>query len=282
MSMQIEIYKPTQGEAMPPVSWNYEELKKGLTEALATYHGLIYTEDTISQAKKDRAAMNKLAAAIDARRREIKAMYLAPYEEFEAQCKELTALVKAQSNEIDAQIKAFDDARKAEKLEHIKALYMEIMGDLAQLVPYEKVHNARWLNVTTSMSSIEGDITEKAESIRAALASIDALGLPDDMAGRVKSIYLERLDLAAALAEKERIEREKAMIEAYERARKSLEDRKQASNDPPALPEMEPPQDYTQQVRVIDFRVWATAEQLGALKAFLLDNGIKYGKVPQK
>ena len=32
----------------------------------------------------------------------------------------------------------------------------------------------------------------------------------------------------------------------------------------------------------VDFRVWATAEQLAALKTFLVDNGVKYGKVPAK
>lgn len=280
--MQIEIYNPSQGEPLPRVRWNYDELKLQLSAGLEKYRGMVYTADEINQAKKDRAALNKLAAAIDQRRREVKAMYFAPCEEFEAQAKELASMVKNQSMEIDSQVKSYEDARKAEKLEQVRVLYSNIFGDLEALVPFERIENPRWGNVTASMASIEAEITEKAESIKAALASIDALGLPDDMAGRVKSIYLERLDLAAALAEKEKIEREKAMMEAYERARKSHAELAKASNEPPALPEMEPPQDYTKQVRVIDFRVWASTEQLGALKAFLLDNGIKYGKVPQK
>lgn len=281
--MQIEIYNPAQGEPLPPVKWNYEELKGQLVAALESYKGRIYTEETISEAKKDRASLNKLAAAIDTRRKEMKARYLAPYEEFETQAVELTGLVKQQAAEIDAQVKAFDEARKAEKLEHCKALYAELLGDLADLVPYERLHNPKWLNVTTSMNAIEAEIIEKAENIRAAMVSIDALGLADDMAAQVKHVYLERLDLAAALAEKDRIERERQALATYETAKKA-EPEKPAEQQTEAQPP-EPAEKSTTAVPAmytVDFRVWATAEQLAALKIFLIDNGVKYGKVPAK
>ncbi len=281
--MQIEIYNPAQGEPLPPVKWNYEELKGQLVAALESYKGRIYTESTISEAKKDRANLNKLAAAIDTRRKEMKARYLAPYEEFEAQAVELTGLVKQQAAEIDAQVKAFDEARRVEKQEHIRTMYAAVMGDLAELVPYERLHNPKWLNVTTSMNAIEAEIIEKAENIRAAMASIDALGLADDMAARVKHIYLERLDLAAALAEKDRIERERQALATYETAKKA-EPEKPAEQQTEAQPP-EPAEKSTTAVPAmytVDFRVWATAEQLAALKTFLVDNGVKYGKVPAK
>jgi hypothetical protein len=34
-----------------------------------------------------------------------------------------------------------------------------------------------------------------------------------------------------------------------------------------------------EEVRVIDFRVWATQTQLGKIRDFLITNNIKYGKV---
>ena len=281
--MQIEIYNPAQGEPLPPVKWNYDELKAQLVAALESYKGRIYTEETISEAKKDRASLNKLASAIDTRRKEMKARYLAPYEEFEAQAVELTGLVKQQAAEIDAQVKAFDEARKTEKLEHIRTMYAAVMGDLAALVPYERLHNPRWLNVTFSISSIEEEIVEKAEDIRAALASIDGLGLADDMAAQVKHVYLERLDLAAALAERDRIEREREFLAAYEATTKG-EPEKPTEQQTEALPPepAEKPTTAVPAMYTVDFRVWATAEQLADLKTFLVDNGVKYGKVPAK
>ena len=282
--MQIEIYNPAQGEPLPPVRWNYEELKGQLVAALENYKGRIYTEETISEAKKDRANLNKLAAAIDTRRKEMKARYLAPYQEFEAQAVELTSLVRQQAAEIDAQVKVFDEARRAEKQEHIRTMYAAVMGDLAALVPYERLHNPRWLNVTYSMSTIEEEIIEKAEDIRAALASIDGLGLADDMAGRVKHVYLERLDLAAALAERDRIERERQALAAYEATTKGEPEKatEQQTEALPPEPAKEEPTTAVPAMYTVDFRVWATAEQLNALKAFLVDNGVKYGKVPAK
>ena len=281
--MQIEIYNPAQGEPLPPVRWNYEELKGQLVAALENYKDRIYTEETISEAKKDRANLNKLAAAIDTRRKEMKARYLAPYEEFEAQAVELTGLVKQQAAEIDAQVKAFDEARRAEKQEHIRTMYAAVMGDLAALVPYERLHNPKWLNVTTSMNAIEAEIIERAENIRAAMASIDALGLADDMAAQVKHVYLERLDLAAALAERDRIERERQALAAYEATTKGKPEKPAEQQTVAQPPEpAEKPTTAVPAMYTVDFRVWATAEQLAALKTFLVDNGVKYGKVPAK
>ena len=276
--MQLEIYNPVEGQPLPPVEWNFPELKKWLEDGLTAYKGRVYTEDTVKEAKKDAAALRKLSGAIDAKRKEMKARYLEPYTAFEAQAKELTGMIDAQVGEIAAQITAFEEARKAEKLEHIRSLYAEIMGELEALVPYEKIHDKRWLNVTTAMSSIEKEIIDKAESIRAALASIDALGLDGDMAVEVKRVYLDRLDLAAALAEKDRITRERQALEIYEQARRAVEEKTAdiPEHDTPKR-EREAPPLYT-----VDFRVWATTEQLGMLKAFLRDNRITYGPVPEK
>lgn len=283
--MQLEIYSPAEGQPLTPVSWNFPELKRWLEDGLAAYKGRIYDESMIREAKKDAANLRKLAAAIDSKRKDIKARYLAPYAAFEAQAKELTGMIDTQVAEIAAQINAFDEARKAEKLEHIKLLYKEIMGDLAELVSYEKIHNKRWLNATATMSAIEGDIIEKAESIRAALASIDALGLPDDMAGQVKAVYLDRLDLAAALAEKERIEHKQKALAEYE-ARKQQEAQRKADERP--APQEAPREalgcaaDEDRDLLTVDFRIRATREQLADLKAFLIDRKIKYGPVPKR
>ena len=115
--------------------WNLDPIYKGFDdpafeadltaakEKLAAYKGRVYTEDTVTEAKKDRANLNKLADAIDTKRKEMKAMYLEPYAQFETQAKELTAMVKDQVAEIDAQVKAFENFRKQEKLERIKVKY---------------------------------------------------------------------------------------------------------------------------------------------------------------
>lgn len=170
--MQLEIYSPTQAQPLPPVEWNYEAVKQWVSDGLAAYQGRVYTEDTLAEAKRDRANLNKLAKAIQDKRREIKKLYLAPYLSFEEQALELVSLVEAQSREIDAQIKTYDRQRREEKLEKIKTeLYAPLIGGLAALVPYERLHDPKWLNVTVSMTAISEALASKIERAKQALAA---------------------------------------------------------------------------------------------------------------
>lgn len=281
--MQIEIYNPTDGQALPPVQWNYDELKQQLTEGLAAYKGRVYTDDTITQAKKDRAALNKLAAAIDDKRKDMKARYLQPYQEFEMQAKELAQMVKDQSAEIDVQVKVYEQKRKDEKLESIKELYAAVIGKLAPLVPYEKLHEPKWLNVTASMTTITDEMGAKIEQAAAGLKAIDELGLEDDIAEQVQGVFLRDFDLSAAIAEKNRIIKQREELARYKAV--------QNAQDAPEAPTPERVQESAQVVSAqntahdgeliqLDFRVWATETQLTGLKAYLKNNNIKYGRVP--
>lgn len=240
--MQIEIYNPVHGEALPPVRWNYDDVKKWIDDGLSNYKGIVYTPDTIVQAKKDRASLNKLVDAIDAKRKEMKAHYLQPYEAFEAQAKELVAMVKSVNAEIDAQVKAYEAFKKEEKLQQIKALYQDMVGDLANLVPYERLHNPKWLNVTFSIPAVTEELGNKIDRIMAGLKSIDTLGLDDDLTSRIKSVFLQSFDLAAALAEKDRILREReelARLKAAQTAAQA-EPRVIDASDPDAFKKARP------------------------------------------
>ena len=281
--MEIQIFTPTSGEPLPPISWNYDEIKKWLEDGLAAYKGRVYTDATIADAKKDRASLNKLADVIDGKRKEMKAKYLQPYEEFEKQAKELVAMVKAQSLEIDAQVKAYEQIKKDKKLEQIKEVYAAMIGNLAELVPYEKLHNPKWLNVSTSEATVVEELGGKIDRIIAGLDSINSLNLDADITEQVKGVFLKDFDLAAALAERERIEKQRAELAKYE-ATKSAPKAEEEQYTPPQVAEAPTPQVETasavdEEIHTLDFRVWVTARQMQALKSFLQTAGIKFGRV---
>lgn len=283
--MNIEIYKPHEGDNVQPVEWNYAELKKWLEDGLALYRGRVYGDAEIAEAKKDAADLRKLAAKIDDRRKEMKRQYLKPYEEFEKQAKELTGLIQAQVDEIAAQVKAFDEERRARKLEKIRAIYAEIFGDLAELVPLEKFMPPKWLNVTTTrMPQIEAELRAREGSISAALSSIKALGLDSETEAHITHVYLETLDLSRALAEKTRIEDERAKLAEYEAKRQ------REAAEPPAKPEPQEPRPEPPEPRQVDtrkpeqifvVRFWAegSKSQIMGLRQYMKDNGIEYGPV---
>ena len=263
-------------------------MKQWVQDGLSRYKGVVYDDTQIALAKTDRANLNKLAAAIDAKRREMKAVYLQPYAEFEAQAKELTEMVKMQVAEIDAQVKAFDKFRKEEKQEQIIAeIYTPMIGNLAELIPYDRIHNPKWLNVTTSMTTITGEMAATVDKIIGGQKYIDMLGMAPDMTERLKSVFLRNFDLAAAIAEKERIEAEREKMERYQAAQQAqsaptaaetpgskntltTEERHAAPQEQPATEE----KTYS-----VTFRIHVTKAQLDALGAFMKANGIKPERV---
>lgn len=283
--MQIQIYTPTQGEPLPPIQWNYPEVKQWVDDGLKAYKGVVYTEDTITQAKKDRATLNRLVAVIDSKRKEMKALYLQPYESFEKEAKELTSMIKDVCGEIDAQVKAYEEFRKKEKQEKVKELYTAMIGKLAELVPYERLHNPKWLNVTTSMSAISEDMGRIIDRVESGLASIDTLNLDSDIAERVKAVFLKDFDLAAALAERERIEKQREALARLKAAQEAAQAEKPVEKESvpvrgkiPAI-ESAPAPSPEEQLYTVTFRIHVTAEKMKLLGDFMRANGIRPERV---
>lgn len=303
--MQIEIYKPLAGDSVQPVEWNYAELKRWLTDGLALYKGRVYDVGQIPEAKRDAADLRKLAAAIDEKRKDMKKRYLKPYEEFEKQAKELTGLINEQVEEIAAQIRAYDEDTKKHKRAEIEALYQQMFGELRGLVPFERVFNPRWLNATFKMGQIEAELQIRRVAIESSIKAIHELQMDQDAEQRILSIYLESFDLARALAEKNRIELEKARLREY---MDKHQPRVYDAADPDAFKKAQPGDviqfggpgcvrpsdtavprealgyaaDEEPELLTVDFRVHVTREQLAVLKAFLVENKIKYGRVPKE
>lgn len=287
--MEIQVLSPTQAQPLPPVEWNYTEVKQWITDGLARYKGVVYDETQIAEAKKDRANLNKLVQAIEAKRREMKQLYLQPYAEFEAQANELIAMVKEQAGAIDVQVKTYDERRKQEKLEKIIAeCYTPMIGDLAKLVPYERLHDPKWLNVTCSASTIGTEMAGKIDRIVSGLSAIDKMGLTTELAERIKGVFLKQFDLAAAIAEKDRIEREQAALAEYEAKKRAAQVEQTA---PVAEQKYTPPEPAEparaqngndtagETIHTVVFRIHVTTAQLNGLGAYMRANNIKPERV---
>ena len=129
-------------EALPAtLEFNFEDLKSALAERMELYRGLVVTEDGIKAAKQDRADLNKLREAIEAKRKEVKKACMAPYTEFEGRVKELVQLVDAPIAAIDGQLKEYEEKRRADKRAEIRfaidyftmrAEKYAVIGELAQ------------------------------------------------------------------------------------------------------------------------------------------------------
>lgn len=226
--MEFRLINPTEDGFLRTIKWNREELEAAVRAKVASYQNVVYTEDNLKQAKADRAELNKLTDAIKERRKRVKSIIMEPYTTFEAEVKEVLELIKEPVSLIDAQIKAFEDQQREEKKKSIRESYEEVIGDLAAVLPFERVFDSRYLNKTYKLSTAQADVKRKVEKVRTDLETIDSLDSKYKL--NAKDVYIKTLDLSKALAENKRLSdlEEKLETEKRRKAEEEAERKRQA------------------------------------------------------
>ena len=214
-TMEFRLINPTESGFLRKIQWNKEELEAGVRQKISAYEKIVYTEDNLKQARADRAELNKLTKAIEDRRKMVKKIINEPYDTFEAEVKDILALIQEPVEIIDKQVKAFEDQQKEEKKEKIRKAYSEVIGDLAGVLPFEKVFDARYLNQTYKLTTAQAEVKEKVQKVRADLETIDSLESKYKL--NAKDVYIKTLDLSKALAENKRLSDLEEKLEAENR-----------------------------------------------------------------
>lgn len=274
--------------ALPAVlEFNFEDLKKALAERMELYRGLVVTEDGIKAAKQDRADLNKLREAIEAKRKEVKKACMAPYTEFEGRVKELVQLVDAPIAAIDGQLKEYEEKRRAEKRAEIAAIYEETVGELKGILPFERLWRDEWYNTAWSMKKIREAIVAAEGKVASDLEVLSTV--ESEFAEAVRLKYLEALDLNAALAERARLQERAAKLREYEEQR-----RRAAEAEAASVPEAEraeaaakdagqaeaaPAMGAEETVYLLRFECQLTRSQAMELSAWLKDRNISYRRI---
>lgn len=173
--MELRLINPNESGFLQHIEWNSEEIRKQVQMMMSAYTDVVYTEDTMKAAKDDRATLNKFKKVIEDRRKEVKKKCMEPYEQFEKEVKEITALIDKPIGMIDSQIKEYEEKQKAEKKSQIQAAYDESIGDFGNDLPFERVFDTRYLNATFSLSKAMSEVIEKIEKFKTDIATIDSL-----------------------------------------------------------------------------------------------------------
>lgn len=232
-TMEFRLINPTEDGFLRVIKWNREELEAAIRAKIAAYENVVYTEDNIKQAKADRAELNKLTNAIEDRRKMVKKKINEPYELFEKELKEVLALIAEPVSIIDTQVKALEDQQKEEKKKQIEATYQEVIGDLAEVLPFERIFDPRYLNQTFKLLQAQQEVKSKVQTVKTDLETIDSLDSKYKL--NAKDVYIKTLDLSKALAENKRLsdfeenmeaEKRRKAEEEAERQRKAEERRK--------------------------------------------------------
>lgn len=272
---------------------NGEEVKAWLGEVMQKYDGLVVTPESVKSAKEDKAKLNKLRTALEERRKEVKRDYLAPYNRFEEQYKELLALIDAPIASIDKQVRAFDEQEQQEKYDRLQEFFMGCIARMPHPVSiqFDRILNPKWRNKTVKEEALQREIAGTVARIAADVEELDSYYADSPHYTAVMDTYMKSYDKGSALAYAAALIQQEQRRQEAQRAAEQVapqnaptfapeghwEDDASGGSPPPVYePEPEPPVQEPQALITGVFRVTGTKQQIIALRDFMRANQIEF------
>lgn len=264
------------------ITFNFEELKKELTEKVEKYSTLQYGESEIKSAKADRAALNKLKTAIKDERLRREREYMKPFDEFKQKIAEIVTIIDKPISLIDKQLDEYEQKRKADKRVEIGSLWENM--EKPEWLVLSRIFDEKWLNATVTIKSVVADIDAKIAKINSDLETLNSL---EEFSFEAIDTYKRTLDLNMAIADGKRLadiqkrkeEQAKAKAEAESKAKEQEQKKAETVHPVDMSPYMpEPTKELSQWVK---FVALLTVDQAKALKAFFECNKIEFRAIKE-
>lgn len=280
---------------------NYDFVKQQVLDFVEKYNNVIVSEEVVDSAKRDRAALNNVAKALNNKRIDIEKKFKEQFEPFKAQVNSLIEPIEKASKNIDIQIKGFEEREKEQKYNSIKEYFESVIGDLRDIVKFEMIYDVKWLNKNPTIKNIQETINQMIKHIQTDFEILNK----EEKATYLKDFYLNnKFDLSLTMQEKARIEaREKQLKELEEKKVKEQQEQMQKlaeqfnqqsieekyNNQDLQKEELktqeseQQPQDENKQEQQklykCSFEIVDTKEKLQLLKDFLINNNINYKRL---
>lgn len=264
--------------------FNYEELKQELVQRTSVYGTMVYTDEEIKNAKADRANLNRLKKALNDERIRREREYMEPFATFKAQIAEIVGIIDKAAANCDRQIKEYEEQQKEKKLNAIREYFNEHPSvEGFETLQLEQIMDAKWLNASVSMKSIQETIDARLEQIEKDLAVVRSL---PSYAFEAEEAYFDTLDLAKAVSEAHRLQamaEKKAAYEA-ELAKKAEEKITATATVVAKTPDGEEHRIAEVQVETparqwVKFQALLSVEEAKVLGEWFRENGIRYKAV---
>lgn len=271
---------------------NAKQIRDMVKNALPMYDISNYNDDNIEQAKKDKAALNKAAKSLNAKRLEFEKEFMKPFSEFKEVVSETVQLISECSLKIDNVVKqneqAYKDTKKAAIIDYFEA-------NNANLVDFNKIFKEAWLNKTVKEKNVFTDIDNILAGIESDIQTIESM--PED-ADVLRTYYLDTLNINNTIQYGSRLKEQRERAKTAEEARKKAEEERlkmqeerkaQAENQKqptstdlfPGCREAGLNEDPQQEVEILTraFKVTTTRENIIALGDFMNERGIDFDKI---
>lgn len=203
---------------------NAKDIKAYVEEKLKEYSVDNYAGDA-KQAAKDKAEINAAIKTLNDRRIALEKEWNMPFAEFKNIISETCDMMKTASGKLDFIVKAREEEEKAQKKAQIIELWN---GKNFNLVPLDRIFNAKWLNKTTKLAAVDAEIDTIIKNITGDLASLDAFG--EDTA-ILKDLYLSTLNLQQTLNKGAELKANRERLAQLEAEKKAREEKEKAENE---------------------------------------------------
>ena len=210
MLAETDLQLVVSAKTLGSLTTNAEKIRDMVKAALPQYSIENYSSSDVAKAKEDKTKLNKAAKALNDERIKIEKEWMKPFGDFKEVVTETVGLIKNCVASIDTIIKEDDERTKNAKREQVERL-AETCGVEVVGIKLENIWNEKWLNKTTSLKSIEKEITEKVNSIKNDLETLKTFAEDYDT---LVTYYKENLNLSETVAYANRlIESRKAKAE---------------------------------------------------------------------
>lgn len=261
-------------EGVQKITDNMSEVKEYALETKKYYENLVFTDEQIKEAKDERANINKAVKRVADYRKDIVDKFNKPLEEFVRNAKETESILKEASNSIDVQIKKYEEEEKQKKKDECEELFNNLVGDLSELITFEKVSDNRWLNKTTKMTEVEQDIKNVIEKVNTGLQAIKELN--SEFETELINTFLQDYDLSKAIMKNTQLKAQKEKLAKTEVAK---EETKQETIREMVSKPVETVEDERDIIKSYTLKITANYTKMTALRKFMEINDIKFEKV---
>ena len=289
---KLELVKPEfDGEiqvrikSVGEIESNMKEVKGYVEELNNYYKSVTFTEETLKQAKEEKAKVNKFKTEVADYRKKITAEYNKPIKVFEDTAKETEKLLSETYNTINQQVAGFEEEQKRQKEQEIREYFEEYKtANDIDFVNYEQAQ----INVTltASVKSLKEQAKVFIDRIMDDLKLIETQEYKEEILVEYKqnlnvSKSIQEVANRHKLLEEEKKKQEelknKQLEEAKRQADISIKEQELATKNALDNFVIEAPKVVEQEeILTLSFKVRGTRNKLKELKRFLIEGGYDY------
>lgn len=186
-----------ENNRIAPIKFNKEELKNNVLQVTQSHENVIYTEDTVADAKEELAKLRKQKKKIDQRRIEISQPYRDQIDDFKKEVDQILSLYDKAIVSIDKQVKDFEKEWKKERESFIQSNFNLIFADIKD-IHFSQIKDDSWMRKNMSKKKIVESITARHKTISDELRTLNEL-VNEDILPEIRKEYFRQLKLSDAL-----------------------------------------------------------------------------------